>query len=148
MSWNIKIPFRSPYDPLDPGTIYELTADLDSEDRAVTRELFTQLKMEGATTVAHAIHGMKSLDAPKRRRLLNWLRHACGLKSTDDVEAEERFERANAAARAVVASAFQSCPACGSIPTDEIGAWRPVNVKRWWCEAHRDQAQPGDMDVR
>jgi hypothetical protein len=35
---------------------------------------------------------------------------------------------------------------CDSFPTTDNGAWRPVNVRAWYCDKHRHQAGPGDMD--
>jgi hypothetical protein len=34
------------------------------------------------------------------------------------------------------------------MPINELGAPIPVNVRRWWCDAHRDEAADGDMEPR
>ena len=45
-------------------------------------------------------------------------------------------------------SAWQLCgdPSCDAMPLNEVGAPVAANVRRWWCEQHRDQAAAGDME--
>ena len=33
---------------------------------------------------------------------------------------------------------------CRTYPVTEVGSWRPVHDRRWWCPTHSDQAGPED----
>ena len=74
-------------------------------------------------------------------RVLDGLRRKLGMKTS----AQKDFEAASTRARLAASRVWQTCPVCGCVPVNEVGVPVPVSVRRWWCEAHRDQAQPGDM---
>jgi hypothetical protein len=74
-------------------------------------------------------------------RVLDGLRRKLGMKTSAQVD----FEAASTRARLAAARVWQTCPVCGCVPVNEVGVPVPVSVRRWWCEAHRDQAAPGDL---
>jgi hypothetical protein len=148
--WQIKVPGH-PNTRLDAKSIFNLTDALgDPEDKAVARELLTYCYTSGVRRVGEITRGLDQLPAWRRRRVLNGLRQRAGLPLTKTVEDRREYEAANqaGAVRSSGFSAWQACPACGSVPVDPYtGIPAPVDVRRWWCEAHRDQASPGDMSA-
>jgi hypothetical protein len=147
--WQIKVPGH-PKDRLNPSSIFELSNALeDPEEKAVTRDMLLNAYMGGLRSVGEVLGGLKSLNVDQRRWVLDRLRTKAGLPSTKVVEARREYKAANqaGAVRSSGYSAWQACPACGCVPVDEnTGVLKPVSVKRWWCEAHRREAAPGDME--
>lgn len=151
MNWTIRIPFSSRSDAL--VDVAEATRELPTDDARITRQIVLGEILDG--TVASAgelIDKLDGLDPHERRQLLDAARERCGLPTTVELEDQRRFEAANASARLQGAkvSEWQICPAegCGAIPVNQLGAPIPTTARRWWCEAHRDQAAPGDLESR
>jgi len=149
--WQIQIPFRERSDSLT--AVGELAGKLETdEDCAVARQLVISGLMAGLSTAGQLIDRVEALDKTGRRELLDAARRLAGLESIEVVEGRRRFEAFNASAQLVAAaeSPWQVCAAdgCNTIPVNHSGAPVPVDVKRWWCAAHRDQAAEGDMQPR
>jgi hypothetical protein len=149
VTWEIRLPYRDPASPVTE--IAECARHLpDEAERAVVRQLALDLQLDhGCRSVGDAVSVVESADPAARRVLLDRARQRAGLPTTDEAEAHQRFEAASRAARVSggASSAWQMCgePSCNQAPVNHLGAPVPVDVRRWWCEAHRDQAQPGDM---
>lgn len=151
MSWQIQIPYRDRSDPL--SAVGELANTLEAdEDCAAARQLVIHGVMAGLPTAGELVDRVEALDTSDRRLLLDAARALAGLESTGTVEGRRNFEAATTAAQITAAaeSPWQTCPAegCNAIPTNAAGTPAPVDVKRWWCPAHRDQAADGDMQPR
>ncbi len=43
--------------------------------------------------------------------------------------------------------AWQTCPRCGAQPRNESGLPVASPLKRWWCDLHRSEAPPGDLEI-
>ena len=151
MTWEIQIPYRDRSDLL--STVGELANRLEAdEDAAVARQMVISGVMAGLSTAGELVDRVERLGTADRRLLLNAARQLAGLEPTGTVEARRSFEAATASAQITAAaeSPWQTCPAegCNAIPTNEAGTPAPVDVKRWWCPAHVDQAAEGDMQPR
>jgi hypothetical protein len=105
-----------------------------------------------ATTAGDLIDKLKAASPDERRGMLDAARVKAGLPTTAEVEGRQRYEAACATARAQGAaqSPWQLChaDACNAAPVNHLGAPVPVDVIRWFCAAHIDQAAPGDMAPR
>jgi hypothetical protein len=84
--------------------------------------------------------------------VLDGARRRSGLALTAEVEFQERHEvdQRNAQVTAGATSGWQLCRAadCNVSPVNSAGAPVPTPARRWFCPAHVDQAQPGDLDER
>jgi hypothetical protein len=152
VTWTIRIPGR-PSDPLNEKTIFDLPRALDDpEDREIARELFFHCYTSGVKTVGGVVRGLEQLTHYERRRLLDVLRKKAGLADTATVEQQREYKAANARGAVVAGqnSGWQLChaPDCNTVPMSELGVPIVATVRRWFCPAHRDQAQPGDMEPR
>jgi hypothetical protein len=124
---------------------------LPTEERKIARGiLFDLATTPGIDTVGDAFDRLERMDSSERRRLLNEARIEAGLATTEEVEAQQRFEQACDAARlrAGKESPWQLChePTCNALPLNELGAPVAVHVRKWWCKRHRDLAAEGDME--
>ena len=101
---------------------------------------------DGLETAGELIDHLEASGPEQRRLSLLRARAGAGLESVETVEARERVEAASHTSGGGV-SAWQMCgdPTCNAVPLNELGAPVASTVRRWWCEAHRDQARPGDM---
>jgi hypothetical protein len=135
----IRVPQRDPNERLDAKSMWHLPNVLaDPEEKAVCRELLAQCHCVGMRRVGDVTAFLGELDRGERKTLLDGLRRVAGLKPE-----EPKVTRTGGGW-----SPWQMCPACGAVPLDEqTHTPIPVSVKRWWCEAHRDEAAPGDMSV-
>jgi hypothetical protein len=153
--WEIRLPIRDRSEPLNAHAFSDLPNALpEDHEREMARQLLLEGRVEhGFGTVGEVADWLEKLDGPARRRVLNRLRQHVGLLTTAEVEQQQRFEAANENARLTSAKEspwrFCSAEGCNRIPLDEVtGAPVPTDVRRWWCRAHRDRAQPGDMESR
>ena len=147
-SWEINLPYRSPAAPV--AEIGELAHHLPEAERDVTRHLALLLAGDhGARTVGDALRVVEN-SGPAERRALHLARTRVGLEDTHTVDAHQRVELASHAARVAATSPWQMCgePSCNVAPLNNLGAPIAVDVRRWWCERHRDLAQPGDLEPR
>jgi hypothetical protein len=151
--WSINIPFRSSADHL--VDVAEAARELATdEERAVVRQLVLDEIQHGSTTTAGELLSKISSESPDDRRTrLDRAREAAGLERTVEIERRQRFEsmKRNAALQAGQESQLQVCHAsdCSAYPVDPAtGATKPVDVRKWWCHEHVDQAAPGDMQPR
>jgi hypothetical protein len=145
--WRLHVPHRSRDDHLI--SVASQARVLDSDDGAVAREVAIRAQIDlGLTSADQLLDYLDRADAGERRRLLDQAREAAGLPLIDEVEAKERFEGAQQAARL---RGGQTSPylchaeGCGNYPVDGFGAHAPVSIRRWYCEKHRDQARPEDL---
>src|SRR5829696_5846393 len=108
--------------------------------------------MAGLSTAGQLVDRIEALDTADRRQLLDAARQLAGLEPTGTVEARRSFEAATASAQITAAaeSLWKTCPAdgCNAIPVNDSGTPIPVDVKRWWCRAHRHLVAEGDMRPR
>ena len=146
MSWTIRIPHRSRDESLIDVASHART--LGPDEGPVTRQLVIQARLDGvATTAGELLDHLEQLEPSERRALLDQARAAAGREPTGVVDARERIHSIHSINRVQLAQGLQQCHAdgCMTIPTDENGAWRVVNVRRWHCDQHLDQADDGDM---
>lgn len=151
MTWEVHVPYRGRDDSL--VEVGGFAHHLEGEDRPVARELAMYAAIElGMDTAGELLDHLEASSPAARRTLLDHARQRAGLPTTAEVEAQERFERANYAARlqAGKESPWQLCHAagCNQIPLGELGIPTTTNVKRWWCPEHRHLAAEGDMQPR
>ena len=121
---------------------------LDAEDRDVTRQVVLDARLAGDRTAGDLIDRLAAMEPVERRQMLDIARVECGLEPTAAVDARERSTAAKiGSAPASGNPLLHSCSAakCRAIPQTEAGAWREVNVRRWWCEQHRHLAGEDDM---
>jgi len=151
VNWQILVPYPHPEDSL--ATVGELANTLEAdEDCAVARQLVLSGLMAGLSTAGQLVDRIEALDTADRRQLLDAARQLAGLEPTGTVEARRSFEAATASAQITAAaeSLWKTCPAdgCNAIPVNDSGTPIPVDVKRWWCRAHRHLVAEGDMRPR
>jgi hypothetical protein len=151
VSWQLQIPFRCRDDSL--SDVAEAAHVLPTDEAAIVRQLVLNEIVGGqATTAGELIDRLEQASPAERRELLDAARVKAGLESTEQVEGRRKVEAASAAGRATAAaeSPWQICHAerCDAAPINHLGSQIPVDAKRWFCPAHRDQAAPGDMDPR
>jgi hypothetical protein len=154
--WTIKLAGR-PSDPLNERSIFDLSNALEGEDRDICRELYLHCLTSGVKSVGAVARGLEQLSHHERRRLLDILRRRVGLDDTKTVEQQREYKAANeaGAVRASMNSGWQICHGknsdgqnCNAIPMSSLGVPCETPVRKWFCEAHRDQARPGDMEPR
>jgi hypothetical protein len=152
MSWELRVPFRDRSEPLDVDAFADLPGYLDSADRGVVRHVLIGARLRGARTVGDLLDDLAGASPERRRELLDEARVEAGLPTTEEVDAEERFRRANDAASLLAGkeSPWQLCHAagCDQVPLGEVGMPTATDVKRWWCPEHRRLAAEGDMEPR
>jgi hypothetical protein len=91
------------------------------------------------------------MERQERRQVLDDAREACGLERSEDIDSREAFEHRNRTlprGRDRLGRCFQTCHAegCTVHPVGPSGEWIAHPAAKWYCEAHRDQAGPGDLD--
>ena len=154
MTWQLRLPLRDFDEPLDARALDELPQALgDGDEERVTRSLLLSAWIDHGCKTVGDVKTLLAMATPERRReLLDLARESAGLKTATRIDFEQQFARdqANARVRAAATSPYQVCAAdgCGAVPVNEVGAPIPTDVRRWWCEAHRDQAAPGDTQPR
>jgi hypothetical protein len=152
VSWQIDIPFRDRSAPLTE--VAECARALpNDEERTIVRSLVLgEITRGSAQSVGDLIDKVEQASPAERREMLDQARVKAGLPTTAEVEGRQRFEAACATARAQGAaqSPWQLCHAegCSAAPVNHLGAPVPVDVIRWFCAAHIDQAARGDMEPR
>jgi hypothetical protein len=99
VSWELQIPFRDRSEPLDVDAFTDLPGYLDSADRGVLRHVLIGARLRGARTVGDLLDELAGASPQRRRELLDEARVEAGLPTTEEVDAEARFRRANDAAR-------------------------------------------------
>jgi hypothetical protein len=152
-SWRIPVPMRSRDDSLSAvgGFVRHLP---DPEDRAVARHIAVDAATSrGMATAGELCDWLDGLDTASRRTVLDEARAACGLPSTDDVEALARVETANVASLSRLresksGSGLQLCHSrsgCNAVPTSNMGLPIEAGVTKWFCPEHVGEAAAGDM---
>jgi hypothetical protein len=147
--WQIHVPHRDRSDSL--ATVAGLARHLPAADRAVARQVAVDARVEhGLRTAGELIDWLEQLEPAQRRQLLDDARSTCGLEPRAEIEGRRQVEAASKAALATQQSLLQGCHAagCTTVPTRDGGALREVDVVRWFCDQHCDQAAPGDMEPR
>jgi hypothetical protein len=154
MSWRIRFAYNSREDPLDVHALELASRGLEDEDALVARQLALDFVTDRSMqTVGDALDHLERIGQQGRRELLNEARAACGLESTAAVDASRRLKawqqgHAHLVQRDEGGCAYLTCahPGCGAFPVDPTtGGQAPTNVRRWFCGAHRREAEPGDM---
>lgn len=114
MTWMLRVPHRRRSDSL--VEVGGFARHLEGDDRAVARELVMVAATElGMDTAGELLDHLENCTPAERRELLDEARVEAGLPTTEEVDAEERFRRANDAARlqAGKESPWQLCHAAG-----------------------------------
>jgi hypothetical protein len=145
-SWRIDVPYRSMDESLVAVAGHARVLGQGDDRAAVARQIAIQALMDGtASTAGELLDHLERLEPAQRRQLLDAARADLGLEPTADIEARRRVRGIN---RVTVQQGLQTCHAdgCSAIPLTECRGWRVVNCRRWFCDAHADQAQPGDLD--
>jgi len=147
MTWQIQIPFADRTESLVDVAAHARTLETD-ESRATVRQLVLDARLEGDRTAGDLLDRLAAMEPVERRQMLDIARVECGLEPTAEVDARERSTAATIGmAPGSGNPLLHSCSAakCREIPRTEAGAWREVNVRRWWCEQHRHLAGEDDM---
>jgi hypothetical protein len=146
VSSTISIPFQSRDESLALTASHARHLATD-DDRAVARQVVFAGMQRGLRSAGELLDELAEASPGERRAMLDDARRECGLEPIADVATRERAATASFT-RTTGGMGLQACHAdgCAAIPTTESGAWRHVNVRRWWCPEHVDRAQPGDMD--
>jgi hypothetical protein len=149
--WAIRVPHRARDERL--VDVASHCRHLEGDERDVMREIVIEAMTGGMRTAGELLAYVGALEPGERRALLNQARAACDLPPTSEVEALERMEVASKSVRND--GGYQICHGrtadhleCNAVPMTDYGVPQRVNVNRWFCAAHRDQAKPGDMDPR
>jgi hypothetical protein len=143
-----------PAQQIDADALSDLPRALEAgSDRQIARELLFAARLDGFETVGQLHDHIERMSCPERRQLLDRARERVGLATTEQVDQRRRFEVTNRNARLTAGqeSEWQICAAdsCTAIPLDPTtGIPTTTKAKRWFCRAHRDQAQPGDLQPR
>ena len=150
-AWEIRVPHRGRDESLIDTA--SNARHLPEGERDVAREIVFSAMFDGLSTAGQLLDRLDRLEPAQRRQLLDHARQECGLESIADVEAGMRAEIASKAGE-IVASQYnpQLCHGrtadgnfCNALPLNN-GVPAATNTKKWFCEAHRGQARPGDLD--
>ncbi len=154
MTWEIAVPFQDERDRLHLGEIHDLVHEAisDPKEQKVTYELLFDLATtSGIDTYGDLLDRLEKVGEDGRRQLVDQARSSLGMESLADEQAHRVFEAANRSlrlrpARDAEGKIFQSChaPDCNAMPRDEQGCPVPAADRRWFCDQHKDQAEPGD----
>jgi hypothetical protein len=147
--WVIRVPYWSRDDSLID--VAAEATNLPNEDRRVVQHLVLEAHVAGDDRVGHLLDRLSAMKRQERRQVLDDAREACGLERSEDIDSREAFEHRNRTlprGRDRLGRCFQVCHAegCTVHPVGPSGEWIPHPAARWFCEAHRDQAEPGDLD--
>jgi hypothetical protein len=150
MTWSLQIPHRSRADSI--ADLGSNARALKSDDRAVVRTLALLAGSCGMRTVGEVLDVLKDLEHDQRRIALDRLRTKSGLATATAVDTERRIKETRmhtvggSDPPQVVPCAADGCQA---VPLHPV-TWLPVvlDVKRWYCDAHADLAEPGDDDPK
>ena len=149
MNWEVSIPFQS----RDQSLVEVLALGLDQriEDEEEGRVVSHLLLEASFESEVKSVGDLLELEPERKRALLDRARVSAGLKTIKEVESEleKQAQHRASAARTFTdeeGRRLQTCAAasCAAFPKDEVGAWTPVADRRWWCDLHRDQADPDD----
>jgi hypothetical protein len=149
MTWSVPIPHHDRDQEL--GEILALGLDQrieDDEEHRVVAHLLIEATFERGVK---SVGDLLDLEPGRKRALLDRARVSAGLKTVaqEELELDRQAQYRASAARAYTdeeGRRLTTCAAsgCGAFPTDEVGAWRPVADRKYWCDLHRDQADPDD----
>jgi hypothetical protein len=147
--WSIPIPYRSRDDSLRDVAI--LANRLPADEARVVQHIVLEAHAAGDDNAGHLLDRLGDLEPEQRRQVLDNAREACGLPRSEDIDRRERFTRlqqAQPVSRDRQGRSYQTCHAegCASYPTGPSGEWVLHPARRWFCDAHTDQAEPGDLD--
>jgi hypothetical protein len=148
-TWSIKVPFHDRSDTL--ADVAFAANDLPDDDRLVTQHLVLEAHAAGDDRVGHLLDRLGSMSPRERRQVLDDAREASGLERSEDIDSREAFEHRNRTlprGRDPLGRCYQVCHAegCTVHPVGPSGEWVPHLAAKWYCEVHRDQAGPGDLD--
>jgi hypothetical protein len=146
-SVNLRLPFQEGR-PLDAAAVSELPLYLEGEQRQIARQFLMAAHLSGCKSVEDALASLEAMGQAERRKVLDACRVKAGLESATAIESRRRVERVNTAARVQAGGGWQMChgDGCNEAPVNELGVPVAVNVRKWFCDAHMDQARPGDME--
>jgi hypothetical protein len=148
-TWSIKVPHRTREDTLID--VAASATSLADDDRRVTQHIVLEAQVAGDRSAGDLLDRLGAMSREARRQVLDDAREASGLPRSEDLDRRQAFVRMQQAlppGRDRMGRAFQTCHAegCTSHPVGAGGQWVPHPAARWFCEAHRDQAEPGDLD--
>ena len=150
-TWEIRVPHRGRDESLIDTA--SNARHLPEGERGPAREIVFAAMLDGLSTAGQLLDHLQAMDTHERRQLLDNARQQAGLESIADVEAGMRAEVASRAGE-IIASQYdpQLCHGrtadgnfCNALPLNN-GVPAATNTKKWFCEAHRGQARPGDLD--
>jgi hypothetical protein len=157
MTERIRIPYRDRNQPLDAEAVSDLPRALAGDERTVARQLLMDARGGGALTVGQALDDLERATPAQRRTRLDRARADAGLPTLGALEEQRSRAAANRwpppppqteLQRDEQGKAIQTCaaPGCEAVSSTREGALQPVAARRWHCEEHRGQAEPGDME--
>lgn len=144
MDWSISIPHRR-RDESVVDVMSHCRHLPRPDDARVVRQIVFGLRLDrGLTSAGAVLDHIEALTPAERRVLIDQARSALGLQSIEMIDAGERIRQTSRP------SALTMCraPGCTNVPIAEGGVLSTPRVKRWFCPAHIDQAEPGDMQPR
>jgi hypothetical protein len=148
MSYEIPVPYRDREQPLVDARADLHAAPLSPAERDVAREVLSAAVLEdGLETVGELLDRLE--DPGERLATLNRARAQLGLDDVQTARVHERLVADNAAMRPGRdrdGKSIQQCPMCGAVSSGPSGIPEPVAAARWWCDAHKHLADPGDLD--
>jgi hypothetical protein len=150
----IRIPFRGE-DDLIVDVVDAARETMDGEELQVTEAVAFDAMARGTTTARVLL---EELESPENRRaIVDRARQKAGLPSLEALEEARAITLAarddpprlqQGPPRDGRGRAMQECAAegCTRISLDDHGNPGPVAAKRFFCPAHVDQAEPGDLE--
>ena len=157
MSWSIPIAYQS----RDQTTTEALEAGVDQkfegEERSVFIELLFNPPDPRIRTMGELEDHFEGRDQDGRRRLLDEARKSAGLPTTGELDHAAEHRKmlrddppmpALQPTRDHLGQVVQECAAegCRAMSRNAGGAIAPVRARKWWCELHAEQAEPGDLE--
>lgn len=148
MTWAVRIPYAARSDSL--ADVADAARALPPQERDVTRALVLGAMTSGRAQTAGGLLDLLDAATPaERRRLLDDARKTAGLPSTARADADAAHAARSRAFDQMPSSAegpsVCAHPACLAVAVNASGAPTAVDVARWWCPEHVDQASPGDL---
>src|SRR5690242_2007169 len=114
----------------------------DPQEAEVVRELVAQAHQAGARTAGDLLDILDRANPAQRRELVDNAREITGQPTATVMDERAAFAAANASRVPQPRGDVPSiCAVCSAVAVDAQGLPRSVNVRRWYCEEHRDQAE-------
>jgi hypothetical protein len=144
-------------DSLDVTAIENAAHGLKGEERQAVQMLMFEAATDSTLrTVGDLLDRIDRASPAERRQMFNSARQKAGLPTAEAADARRKVQEHSRALRGLpmrdeagyADPTICAAPACANFPVDPATGLRTKSrAKRWWCSAHADRAEPGDLEA-